>query len=340
MWGQLSDAWGRRPCLLAGYTIYVTGCFSCFLAPSIYVLFVARALQALGGSACIVLAQTLVHDSFRGKERGQVFSKVGAFLTIAAMISPPVGGLVDQSFGWRTIFLVLLTTGAFVLLLLINLLPETLPKKQRARPAALKLLKRMACNKKVIVCSLGIGLSNGLLFSYNAEGPFFFIDMLHISPSLYGLTLSFLAMAGASGSYVSKILHNRFHSTWILKRGMRIGFLGTLLFASDTLVLLWLGLGARFIIPVTLVAMALAFFGRGMTVSNCLAIATEDYTAVAGTATSLFVCSFYTLIATITGVMAFLHNDTLLPLPLYCLFLGAGLLLCSFFIPLPNKETH
>jgi DHA1 family bicyclomycin/chloramphenicol resistance-like MFS transporter len=67
-------------------------------------------------------------------------------------------------------------------------------------------------------------------------------------------------------------------------------------------------------------------FGNSMAIGNALALGLRDYKGCIGTASSLFGCFYYFWISLFTLGMGYLHNGTLLPMPLYFLGLGAGML--------------
>jgi MFS family permease len=71
LYGKLADIHGRRVTLLAGIVVFVIGSIACALAPSLWLLVVARFVQGLGGGGLIALAQTLVGDMVPPKERGR-----------------------------------------------------------------------------------------------------------------------------------------------------------------------------------------------------------------------------------------------------------------------------
>src|SRR6266566_7898116 len=49
LFGKLSDIYGRRPVLLWAIAIFIGGSIACALAPTIWLLVLARGLQGLGG---------------------------------------------------------------------------------------------------------------------------------------------------------------------------------------------------------------------------------------------------------------------------------------------------
>ena len=64
-----------------------------------------------------------------------------------------------------------------------------------------------------------------------------------------------------------------------------------------------------------------------MATSNALALALTDYKWCIGTASSLFGFFYYCLISLFTLGMGFLHNGTLLPMPLYFFCIGLFMLI-------------
>ena len=69
LYGKLSDIHGRRVMLLAAISIFAVGSVLCALAPSMILLALARAVQALGGGGLVSVAMTVVGDIIPPKER-------------------------------------------------------------------------------------------------------------------------------------------------------------------------------------------------------------------------------------------------------------------------------
>jgi DHA1 family bicyclomycin/chloramphenicol resistance-like MFS transporter len=231
-WGKISDKFGRKPCVIAGFLIFLLGCWGCYLSDSITQLLGSRFIQAFGGSVGSVLSQAIVRDAFQGPALGKMYATIGASLAFFPAIGPVVGGEIDQHFGWATIFLFLMGCAILVTGLVIWLLPETHPVSSREKVKMKTTLLSMSRDRHVIGSMLLVGLTNGLNFSYYAEGPFFMIELLKLSPSVYGATFWGIAFANFSGGYLAHKFSDHFSAAKILNIGITTVVFGTVVFAG------------------------------------------------------------------------------------------------------------
>ncbi|GGL02317.1 MFS transporter [Nocardia jinanensis] len=106
IWGRLCDLLARRTVLVAAITVFVTGSVLAVLAPQIWVLLIARAVQGIGlggiGSTVLVVAAGLVAP----RDRGRVNGLLQSTMTTAMVLGPLVGGAVVEWAGWRWCFAV------------------------------------------------------------------------------------------------------------------------------------------------------------------------------------------------------------------------------------------
>ncbi|HUX80483.1 MAG TPA: multidrug effflux MFS transporter, partial [Alphaproteobacteria bacterium] len=325
------------PCLLVGLFIFVLGCLGCYFSDSINLLLVSRFVQAFGGSTGSVLGQAIARDVFRGVQRGKVYSTIGGALSFSPALGPFVGGVVDQAFGWPSIFLLLMIAGTLVFLSVILKLPET-----HLNRATRHSLKEMAWNllkdRRVLGFAILVAAANGILFSYYAEGSFYLIDMLGLSPSMYGLTFVGIALASFSGAWLSRTLHNHLTSEAILWRGILVQLGGAGFFVIATVMGGIFNISSLFSIVITVGSMTIIAVGSSMVIPNCLSLALEAYQHAVGTASSLFGFFYYALISLFTLVMGFLHNGTLYPMPIY--FFGIIFLTLGVFLKMIDKEKN
>src|SRR3981081_4684658 len=60
LFGKLSDIHGRRAALLVAVAIFIAGSIACALAPNIWALIAARALQGIGGGGSLPTRRTTI----------------------------------------------------------------------------------------------------------------------------------------------------------------------------------------------------------------------------------------------------------------------------------------
>ncbi len=104
--GYLADRFGIKGVYLGGLSLFVLGSFLCGIAPNLWWLIAARALQGLGGGVLLPLGITLVLTVFPASEQGLALGIFGVAALVAPALGPILGGwLVDQNM-WRFIFFI------------------------------------------------------------------------------------------------------------------------------------------------------------------------------------------------------------------------------------------
>jgi EmrB/QacA subfamily drug resistance transporter len=127
LFGKLSDIYGRRAILLVGISIFMTGSVACALAPTLWVLVIARGFQGIGGGGLLPMAQTVVADLFTPRERSLVQGRISVVFMTASIIGPVLGGFLTEYLHWSFIFWINLPIGAAALLMserALRLLPR------------------------------------------------------------------------------------------------------------------------------------------------------------------------------------------------------------------------
>src|SRR5512137_1831271 len=104
--GPLSDRIGRQPVILGGLALYLLASFACALAPSIELLIAARALQAVGCCAAVVVARAIVADVFDPLHGAKVMAQASTLLAIGPLLGPILGSWLEVRYGFRATFAV------------------------------------------------------------------------------------------------------------------------------------------------------------------------------------------------------------------------------------------
>ncbi len=102
--GSLSPEGARRSALIGVVGVFAAASAICGVAPSLPVLIVARAVQAIGGALVITASLELLVAATGSARIGAArWATAGV---IGAGVGPVAGGLLTEAFSWRAIFLV------------------------------------------------------------------------------------------------------------------------------------------------------------------------------------------------------------------------------------------
>ncbi|HBR0348182.1 TPA: MFS transporter [Klebsiella quasipneumoniae subsp. quasipneumoniae] len=107
VYGRLADRLGRKTILLLGMTILIIGSFICLSAQSIEAVIVGRIIQPAGGAAGVIVARIIVMDIYQSEKAANVMSKLVASMMISPLLGVPLGGLLTDTFGWRSTFILI-----------------------------------------------------------------------------------------------------------------------------------------------------------------------------------------------------------------------------------------
>jgi EmrB/QacA subfamily drug resistance transporter len=119
IYGRLSDAYGRRPFLVAGILFFMAGSVVGGTADSMTQVIAARAIQGLGAGALIPLAMAVIGDLVPPSDRGRWQGLTGAVFGVASVLGPFSGGWIADHTDWRWVFLVSLPVGFVALAVVI-----------------------------------------------------------------------------------------------------------------------------------------------------------------------------------------------------------------------------
>ena len=92
--------------LISSLTLFLMGSILAYFAPNIWVLILARVIQACGSGILLPITQIVLFKVIP-EEKWQVYMGLFGFIIgIAPALAPTAGGLIIDSVGWRTIFLI------------------------------------------------------------------------------------------------------------------------------------------------------------------------------------------------------------------------------------------
>ncbi|WP_280325290.1 MFS transporter [Pseudomonas sp. BN102] len=133
--GRLGDRVGRRRLLLAGVVLFMAASLLCGVAPTLWLLIAARAVQGLGAAIMMALTMAFVGDTVPKEKTGSAMGLLGTLSALGTALGPTLGGLLIAGPGWRAIFFINLPLGLLAAFLAWRYLPadRRIAKADRVR---------------------------------------------------------------------------------------------------------------------------------------------------------------------------------------------------------------
>jgi multidrug resistance protein len=132
LWGQLSDRIGRKPVLIISTIGTALGFFMMGWANTLFILFVARLIDGISGGN-IGTAQAYIADISAPEERSKRMGLIGAAFGLGFIFGPAIGGWTATHYGWGAPMLVAGVMAVVNAILVMAILPESLPPEKRQK---------------------------------------------------------------------------------------------------------------------------------------------------------------------------------------------------------------
>ncbi|CAM5773506.1 MFS transporter [Labrys miyagiensis] len=123
--GALSDSYGRKRIFIVGVGAFALTSLALIEARSILVFDLLRAAQGLAAAAAFAGGMAALAQEFDGTARTRAFSIVGASFGTGLSFGPIASGLMSETFGWPSIFLVTVALTTLSLVIGIAVLRES-----------------------------------------------------------------------------------------------------------------------------------------------------------------------------------------------------------------------
>jgi MFS family permease len=116
--GKLGDIIGRKKIFSLGILLFTISTFLILFSHSIYSLIVLRIFQGLSSAMIYGTSMAIITSVFQPGERGKAMGINLTATYLGLSCAPPVGGLLTQYLGWRSIFAFLVPFGIISLILI------------------------------------------------------------------------------------------------------------------------------------------------------------------------------------------------------------------------------
>jgi DHA1 family bicyclomycin/chloramphenicol resistance-like MFS transporter len=230
-YGTLSDTFGRRPVILGSLVLYIAASAGGALAGSLGLLLVCRVLQGLASGAGSVVSRAIVQDRFEGAAAQRILGHIMMVFGLAPAIAPILGGWLQVSYGWRSIFWFLTLFGVVMLAAVWRWLPESLAPEKRhpfeVKTIAANYLKVLR-DRRFLLLAAALGIAFGGFALYIGSAAYFIINILHLPETAFGWLFIPLVAGMVVGSPLSGKLAHRYSQArlvWFSYGGMAVAAL-------------------------------------------------------------------------------------------------------------------
>ncbi|NVN86525.1 MAG: multidrug effflux MFS transporter [Rhodopseudomonas sp.] len=303
--GPISDRYGRRVPVLAGFVVFIAGSICCALATDLTGLLIGRVIQASGACATSVLSRAIARDLFSGAALGRAMALIMIAMAAAPGFSPLLGGALDHYFGWRSEFVFVAIFAAVAALAYAAVLGETHRSLRiPLNPFAItRTYYGLATDRRFLVPAATVGLIMGGLFAMFSAAPRVLIEGLRFTPIALGLFFAGTVLVVFGAGMLATRLAPRFGLDRAIRAGLWIAATGS---AAILLVALFDGRFLPFLA-------AISVFLLGMGIVNPLgtAQALSPFGDKAGAASALL--GFWQMMGAAIGVWlaATVHPDAM-----------------------------
>jgi EmrB/QacA subfamily drug resistance transporter len=104
--GALGDYYGRRRTFVIGLVGFGATSVLCGLATSMELLVLGRILQGVAGALLVPGSLAIITSTFEGQSRARAFGLWAAVTSALSTLGPPIGGILVELAGWRSLFLI------------------------------------------------------------------------------------------------------------------------------------------------------------------------------------------------------------------------------------------
>ena len=143
--GKLSDALGRRRVFLFCVFTFTASSALCAMAPTVGLLIVFRAIQAVGGGGLLPSVIGMIADTYP-RQRAQAIGLISSIMPIGSIIGPNLGGFLLATWSWRAMFAINIPIGIVLIVGFWLLFSTMLPYKTRPFTSRTRACEVRACN--------------------------------------------------------------------------------------------------------------------------------------------------------------------------------------------------
>ncbi|NNM42952.1 MAG: MFS transporter [Chlamydiae bacterium] len=188
LYGPIANRIGRKKGIFVGLGLAVLGTLLCLLAPSFNFFVFGRIVQALGTAGGFQITFTLIGDRYKGGDASRILAIVLLSFSATPGIATSIGGYLTENYLWKSNFIFLIGYTTFLVILSL-FLPRKEPAIDKQALSLNRILQGYGAqfkNRFLLINAALMGISTGIIYIFAAEAPFLAIELMRITPAIYG----------------------------------------------------------------------------------------------------------------------------------------------------------
>lgn len=330
--GPLSDSFGRKPLVYAGFFIFIIASIVCVSTDSFEMMILGRTMQGFGLASARTISISMVRDEFSGDYMAKIISIIVMFFLLVPVIAPTLGQFLMEFFDWTSVFYFNLIFGVLIMFWFWSRQPETLEKEKRIKFSSSLFVngtKEFFKNTDAIAFTLISGFITGSFMVYLSTSQQIFQEQYNLA-EMFPYIFASLAISIGLATFLNSRL--------VVKFGMmRLAFAACIAYAFISVlyvVLFWSGNNPS--IYILLGFFALQFFAVGFLFGNLRALAMQPLGHIAGIGAAINGFLSTVLAVPIANYIGgFVHSSVL---PLFIGFSVFGILSLLVFLFLKRQK--
>ncbi|MGH1578015.1 multidrug effflux MFS transporter [Planktotalea sp.] len=223
--GPLADRFGRRPVLLITFSIFALASAGAAITDDYTLFLFFRMCQAVCATGS-TLSRAIVRDMYPPGKGTSVLGYIAMAMAVAPMIGPLVGGVLEETLGWRSVFWLFALLGAICALVIWIDLGETMTGKAKSTAEQIQGYKEVTRASAFWTNTLVLGFSVSAFFVFLAGAPLVAGQVYDLSPSFVGFVMGATAVGYFIGSFITARIAEHVPLGAMMIWGRWVGILG------------------------------------------------------------------------------------------------------------------
>src|SRR5690606_16196651 len=143
-------------------------------------------LQATS-AAGVVLSRAIVRDLVEPSRAASMIGYITMGMALAPMVAPTIGGLLEERYGWQSSFLLLWFISVIAFLFILFDLSETLQTRNSSFFAQFRTYPELFRSRRFWAYVMSASFTGGQFYAFLGGGPYVATEIMHLTPSYYGM---------------------------------------------------------------------------------------------------------------------------------------------------------